>query len=200
MSLSYLLSQSGASMEEIGAYLDGLTHGHRLHEVRLLGAKTQTLLYQRARANEPLTLDHFVPSHVPAGQEVIHHGKNSLPVLTTFQKRFCRPANRANQLYGYNEGITRPVVGPGFFVAHPTSDDPRWPERGAVVIDYFLIPDGPFPAGWPKLRPNSQGLQRVVYYQMRDFMRRVSKHVSVGKAYKDENPMSAYFVLCREDR
>ena len=32
----------------------------------------------------------------------------------------------------------------------------------------------------------------------RDFMRRVSAHVSIGKAYKDEKPMPAYFALCRE--
>jgi len=199
MSLSYLLLHSGASIDEISSYLDGLSHGHRLHETRQLNGKAQALLYQRAKVSKPLTLDHFVPADRPAGREVIHHGKNSLPLFTTFQKRFCRPAGEEGCLYGYNEGLTRPVIGPGFFVTHSTTDTPRWHDRGAVVIDYFLAPHSPVPAEWPTVRPNSSGLQRFVYYQTRDFMRRVSNQVSVGRAYKNEKEMPAYFVLCRED-
>ena len=39
-------------------------------------------------------------------------GKNSLPLFTRFQKRFIRPTEDDSVLYGYNEGMTRAVVGP----------------------------------------------------------------------------------------
>ncbi len=60
------------------------------------------------------------------------------------------------------------------------------------------MPDGPVPDGWPEVIPNSKGLQRFVYYQTRDFMRRVSKHVTIGAAYKVEKKLDHYFVLVRE--
>ena len=41
-------------------------------------------------------------------------------------------------------------------------------------------------------------LSRFVYHHTRDFMRRVSRHVSIGAAYKDERPLDHYFVLCRQ--
>jgi hypothetical protein len=68
-----------------------------------------------------------------------------------------------------------------------------------VVVDYFQVPDGPVPAGWPAVKRNAQGLQRFVYDGTRNYMRRVSKHVSIGAAYKGETPLDHYFVLCRED-
>ena len=54
-------------------------------------------------------------------------------------------------------------------------------------------------SGWPRVRSNREGLQRLVYYGTRDFMRRVSQHVSIGAAYKGEKPLDHYFTLCRED-
>jgi hypothetical protein len=39
----------------------------------------------------------------------------------------------------------------------------------------------------------------LVYQGTRDFMRRVSTHVSVGAAFKGESQMGAYFTLCRQD-
>jgi hypothetical protein len=38
-----------------------------------------------------------------------------------------------------------------------------------------------------------------VYAGMKDYMRRVSEHVSIGRAYKHEKPMNAWFVLVREE-
>jgi hypothetical protein len=37
-----------------------------------------------------------------------------------------------------------------------------------------------------------------VYNNTRDFMRRVSQHVSIGTAYKGDKALGAWFVLCRE--
>lgn len=198
MSLSYLIHR-GAAMTDIGEYLDGLDHGHRVHEVRTLTMKDQDRLWSLAATSPPLTLEHFVPADVPDGREVIHHGKNSLPAFTTFQKRMCRPAGEDGRLFGYNEGVTRHLIGPGFFVVHPTAGTADWAARGAVVVDYWLTPDGAVDPHWPKVIGNHVGLQRFVYHQTRDFMRGVSAQVSIGRAWKKEKTMPAFFVLCRED-
>ena len=61
------------------------------------------------------------------------------------------------------------------------------------------MPDGAVPDTWPRVIGNDRGLQRFVYHQTRDFMRRVSQHVSIGAAFKRERPLDHYFVLCRRD-
>jgi hypothetical protein len=59
------------------------------------------------------------------------------------------------------------------------------------------VPDAPVADGWPAVLRNDQRLQRFVYHQTRDFMRRVSEHVSIGAAFKRERPLDHYFVLVR---
>jgi hypothetical protein len=46
--------------------------------------------------------------------------------------------------------------------------------------------------------PNTQGLQRFVYHKTRDFMRRLSTHVTIGAAFKEEKAHDHYFILCRQ--
>ena len=75
-----------------------------------------------------------------------------------------------------------------------TGKDPR----GHIVVDYFMCPAGELPTGWPEVVPNVVGLQRFVFHHCRDYLRRVSKHVSIGKAYKDEATVMGYFVLARQ--
>jgi hypothetical protein len=186
-------------IDAIGAYLDGLDAGTRAREVGALGRARQRLLYEKAAHAAPLGLDDFV-GDAGARAEVIHDGRNTLPLpppLRRFQKRFCRPDRDGARLFGYNEGPTRRVVGPGYFVAIPTAGRPHWTARGAIVIDYFQVPDGEVAAGWPRVIGNGRGLQRFVYDHTRDFMRRVSRHVTIGAAFKGERPLDHYFVLCR---
>jgi hypothetical protein len=66
-----------------------------------------------------------------------------------------------------------------------------------VVVDYFEVPGGAVVDGWPRVVPNSRGLQRFVYHRTRDFLRAVSTHVSIGAAFKRDRPLDHYFVLCR---
>ncbi len=199
--LSRMISGGLTPMAEISATLDAMAHLDRLRAVRSLTAVDLANLYERAVECAPITMEHFVPPDRPELTEVIHHGLNSLPAFRTFQKRFCRSTDRRGQraVFGYNEGITRPLIGPGFFVTHPTLGVEHWESRGAVVIDYHLGPDGPLASTWPHFKPNSDGLQHFVYHRTRDFMRQVSAHVSIGAAFKDEKQMNAYFVLCREE-
>jgi hypothetical protein len=200
--LSGLIDDEHADIGAIGAYLDKLDGDARWREVGELGRARQRMLYEKAAHAEPIEFEHFV-NGARAREEVIHDGVNTLPLLPPlkrFQKRFCRPDDdRGERLFGYNEGPTRRVIGPGFFVAIPTAEKPHWSARGAVVVDYFQVPDGAVADGWPRVVGNDHRLQRFVYDQTRDFMRRVSKHVSVGAAFKRERPLDHYFVLCRRN-
>src|SRR5262249_14884920 len=101
------------------------------------------------------------------------------------------------RLFGYNHGPSEKVIGPGYFVAYATRGRATWEARGAVVIDYFQVPDAAVAPGWPAVVANERGLQRFVYHHTRDFMRRVSAHVAIGAAFKEERPLDHYFVLCR---
>jgi len=197
-----LIDDDRAGIDAIGAYLDGLAPGPRWLEVSQLDRAHQRTLYEKAAHARPIDLAHFVGDAGPR-QEVIHDGVNTLPLPAAwqrFQKRFCRPdGNGAVQarLFGYNEGPSRKLIGPGFFVAIPTADRPQWSARGGVVVDYFQVPDGEVAEGWPRIVANDWRLQRFVYHETRDFMRRVSRDVSIGAAFKREKPLDHYFVLCR---
>lgn len=194
-----LIHGPGVSMEALADHLDALPHRDRLEALRGLGWRDQHALFREAAAAPPLDLEHFVPAQTPDRRAVVHHGRNTFPVFKHFQKRFCRPAGENGRLFGYNEGPTRPALGPGYFLAYPTGEHPGWAERGAVVIDYHLVPDAAVVPGWPSVVPNSAGGQRFVFHGTRDFMRRVSSHMSIGRAWKGDKKLPAYFVLCRED-
>ena len=185
----------------IAALLDSASTDERKAAVLTLGRDEQRRLYQKATAAPAITLDHFVKPDVAARTEVIHHGKNTLPLPKKhqlFQKRFCRPEDGSARLFGYNHSPSKGLIGPGYFVAVPTTDKPDWAARGPVVVDYYQVPDAPVVDGWPKVISNSRGLQFFVYRGTRDYMRRVSAHVSIGAAYKGEKPLDHYFVLCRD--
>lgn len=200
--LQDMLASAGAGSDEIAAWLDAAGTEQRLEAVFALDRRGQRELYRRARSGAPVTLEHFVPRELPALQAVHHRGKNTLPLPRKhrfFEKRFCRPQDGSPRLFGYNHSPSRNLVGPGYFVAVPTRGQPAWEERGAIVVDYFQVPDGPVASGWPPVVPNTKGLQRFVYNGTRDFMRRVSAHVSIGAAHKGEKSLDHYFVLVRQD-
>jgi hypothetical protein len=199
MSLTDLIDDPATSIDAIARHLDGLAADARRTELDRLDRARQRTLYEKAAHAAPLDLTFFVGDAHPRS-EVIHDGVNTLPLpslLRRFQKRFCLPEHGAERLFGYNEGPTRKLIGPGYFVAISTAGQAQWHARGAVVVDYFQVPDGPVASGWPRVVANDSGLQRFVYHQTRDFMRRVSRHVSIGAAYKREQPLGHYFVLCR---
>ena len=174
--------------------LDGVGHEARLHAVREWGGKEMAPLFEAAADNDATTLEDFVPAGVAALTEVIHHGKNSLPVFTEFQKRFCRPGEGApsDQLWGYNEQTLKLFTGPGYFVTHPWKD-------GGVVIDYTMVPGGKV-STWPAIAPNSAGLSRFIYNGTQDVMRKVSEHVTIGRARRGDVIMDNWFALVREDK
>lgn len=200
MTLDALLADGSTTIADLAAFFDGKDHAGRLEALSRTSKAQQKRMWEIAADAPPMTLQDFVPDSVPPLTEVIHHGRNTLPALNFFQKRFARPADGSETAFGYNEGATRWLIGPGYFVAHATAGNPTWEARGAWVVDYFMVPEGPTPAGWPPIKKNSQGLQILVYHHTRDFMRKVSEHVSIGMAFKNESSLNNWFTLCREDR
>ena len=196
MLLEELVMNPSVDVRTVGAFLDGLGDGQRWAAVGRLNRTQQRALYKKAIADS-IDLSHLVGDAEPR-VEVIHDGLNTLPVAARFrrfEKRFCRSS--ADTLFGYNEGPLRRLIGPGYFVAKTTADQPDWWSHGGVVVDYFEVPAAQVADGWPRVVPNGRGLQRFVYHQTLDFLRAVSAHVSIGAAFKRGRPLDHYFVLCR---
>ena len=191
--LNALIAADPLDLAAVSAHIDGLEPTARVAAIRTIGGKGQRRLWDAAEG-QGATLNDLVPEGTAATVEVINFGKNSLPVFTHFEKRMCRVAGEPDKIYGYNEGTTRPFVGPGYFVAH------AFPERGEVGIDYRLVPpdEAPLPEGWPAIKPNEKGVQMFVYAGMVDYMRRVSGTVTIGRAFKDgQKDLGHTFLLCR---
>ncbi len=193
VTLKQLLASERPDAAKVREFLDGLDHSGRMTALTALHGQThQAKLYELAQTAPPVTMPELVPPDVPPLREVIWHGKNSLPMFTLFQKRFCRPdgARGARELWGYNHQPMAWVTGPGYFVCHEDGDVP-------AAIDYRLVPPQA-PPGWPEVKRNDQGLSRLVYANMVDYLRRVSSHVLIGRAHKDGKELPNYFLLCRE--
>lgn len=202
MSLTALLDDPSVKIDAIARWLDERSHDERVSATRALDRRRQRTLYTRASLAPAITMEHFVPRDRADRTEVRHHGTNTLPLpgmFGVFEKRFCRPVDGSPRLFGYNEGVTRKWIGPGYFVTKSCAANPVWASRGDLVVDYYEVPDGPVAETWPAVVPNTRGLQIFVYHHTRDFMRKVSEHVSIGAAYKGERSLDHYFVLVRED-
>jgi hypothetical protein len=201
LDLLSLLSEDSGSLDDVANLLDEAAPEERVAALFALDRAGQRSLFKKAESAAPLTLEDFVPHDLAPGEPVRHRGRNTLPLTSRhklFKKCFCRPDDGSERLFGYNEAPSRGLIGPGYFVAVPTASNPDWRDRGAVVVDYFQVPDGKVADGWPSVWPNTKGLQRFVYHRTRDFMRRVSKFVTIGSAFRGERPLDHYFVLIRE--
>jgi hypothetical protein len=188
--LAQIFSKSGPlALDAVGAWFDTATPEARLAGIRSLGKSEQRRLFQAAAASNSLSLDFMVPT-TGTLTEVIHEGKNTLPVFTTFQKRFARLPDRPDVLVGYNEGVTRSLVGPGYFEAYVQGND--------IAIDYTRTPTQKV-TSWPGIRPTTSGISLFVYAHMIDYIRRVSNHVTIGRAVRKGKETENYFLLCRQD-
>jgi hypothetical protein len=182
-------------LDRLATHLDSLAHEARVAFVRAMTPREQADLYEAAKGKRAITVNDIVPDGVSPMREVIHWGRNSLPMFRHFQKRFCRPDDEAaaakNELWGYNHQTMSAFTGPGYFVAY---DLPG----GEVLIDYTRLPPRGAP-GWPKVISNKARLSVVIYNGTKDTLRGVSKHVTIGRAARGEKIMDNWFVLCRQD-
>jgi hypothetical protein len=202
MDLAALLSAPGTTLAQVRDALDALDHPARVAAVEGCDRPEMLRLWALAADAAPIDDAQFVRDCGPLAP-VAHDGWNSLPLPRAsrrFQKVFARPEGGGPpRIFGYNEGESRPLIGPGYLQLLPTPAEPGWAERGAWVVDYYRVPDGPVPARWPRVVPNWWGLQVFVYNGTRDFMRRVSTHVSIGKPWARGLELPFCFLLVRRD-
>lgn len=192
MNLNVLLEPT-IDLPRLAHVLDELGHLGRVDTIRGWNKKTQARLYEAAQGFRKLTLDDFVPPSTEPLREIIHHGKNTLPSFSHFQKRFCKSADAEQKdLLGYNHQSLMGLTGPGYFVVHPAEAE------GEIDIDYLRVPSEK-PEAWPPIQSNERGIGRLVYGGMVDVMRGISSHVTIGRAKKKGRAIDAWFVLCRED-
>ena len=175
----------------LSSYLDRLERSVRIRQIRSLRAREQASLFDAAKDYLPIQVEHFVPAGKSVFQEVVHFGRNSLPALYIFEKRFCLPDVDSGDLWGYNEQSLKGLTGPGYFIARQDS-------KFEFVIDYNEVPPSK-PVSWPAVLPNSSRLGRFIYFGTRDFVRRVSEHVTIGRATREGKPLDNWFILCRDD-
>jgi hypothetical protein len=188
------LIETHLDLPRLAKDLDELGHPARLWAVRQWTREDMAILWEATKGFLPVALDYFVPPSVSPLHEVIHHGKNSLPAHTHFQKRFAKPVSpdAEGQLVGFNFQTLSPVTGPGYFVMHGSND------AGEMDIDYTMLPKEKCES-WPEIVPNSARLGRFVYYGTVDVMRGISTHVSIGRARRKDGWMDNWFMLIRED-
>lgn len=200
MDIYSLIESNDQNIAGIVDHLDALAEGQHYAALSQLNRDQQRTLFNKAASLEPLTLDYFVPQNSLPLQENIFSGRNTLPLLEggkVFEKRMCKTDDGSDLIFGYNETSYKGWFGPGYFTARQTPDNPQWLQRGGVFIDYFSKPTGPVCPHWPRYRANAWPPQCLFYYQTRDFMRRVSQHVSIGVAYRNDNCLDHYFILVK---
>lgn len=193
-----LSSPDRINLPRVRALLDGIAPADQYTVVQTLGRKQQVRLFELAATADPVTRDDLLPPSTPAAGAVVHHGWNSLPMFRSW-RRFQKPMARLDggqELGGYNEGSTRWLIGPGYFVCRPSAKE--YAERGAWVVDYLRIPEVVPHAGWPELKPNESGLQRFVFAGTRDYLRKVTDGVLIGMPFKGDKQLPFPFLLVRE--
>jgi hypothetical protein len=188
-SLASLLASPDCTQPQLAAYLDGLDAAARLAECRALNGKEQKRLWEVCAGAPTFTAEDLVPTSVGENKEVIWGGKNSLPAFRIFEKRFMR---FGGQVVGYNKQSTSWVTGPGYFVMVQSPH-----ASNEMRVDYTQVPKST-PPGWPEVKPNDRGFSNLVYKNLYDYLRRVSKNVCIGSATRLDKPMDSYFVLSRE--
>lgn len=203
-----LLRAENAVVEALAELLDAMDSDGRRHAIEGLRPADQAKLYQLAQGRHT-DLDHYVPPGTAHGEEVIHDGMNTLPVIGgPFQKRFAIDPDDPDRLLGYNHNHAGPVsklfwfTGPGYFVMRPKgsgSPDGRTDHGGQVFVNYYEQPEQAPVEHWPHPAPPIGLTAGLVWGSMCDYMWKVSEHVSIGAAYKKGKLMGQYFALSRRE-
>jgi hypothetical protein len=186
-----LLTADPIDLDAVEAHLNGLSHAQRVEQMRQVPGKLQRKLFAAANGRGALEPTYFVPDSVEDRKWVRHEGKNSLPAFSSFAKVFTRPA-KGEALWGYNDSPVGWLVGPGHYILRDG------PQDGEMHVDYYSIPPEQVD-GAPPLKPNDSGISTLVYGNMTDTLRRVSEHVTIGRAVKHGKDTENYFLLTRED-
>lgn len=190
-----ILQQPQPDIDSFARSFESAPAAERIAITEAIDRAGQERLWAATRGR-PVRIAEMVPRDLGPLRQVIFHGKNSLPLFSRFQKRFCRPASGVDrdELWGYNHQSLAPVTGPGYFVAYDSPGN----AFGDVAIDYTRIPPGR-PQEWPEIHDNTWRLSRFIYNGTIDYLRRVSEHLLIGRATRAGGEMPNWFLLCRED-
>jgi hypothetical protein len=170
----------------LAAGFDAATPDERVNFIRGLGMGQLKATWALCEADPvPLPLDALVGAE---GEVVVHEGQNSLPAFTRFQKRIVR-RDGVVQGYNHNPALVAWFGGPGHFTVHAHRPD-------VLRFDYtHLAAD--VPEGFPALTDNGTGRRKLVYGGLEDHVRRVSRHVSIGRLSRGGKEQPMWFLLCR---
>lgn len=193
MDLTPLLEPT-VDIEQLAATLDGLDHEGRVQAMRAWNKKKMAAIFE-ACAGRDISIEHLVPPGVDEKVEVIHDLRNTLPLFSDAQKRFAKLGDGKPAVGGFNKqsGLAR-ASEPGYFVVREGDGE----HANELVIDYREVPSTR-PAEWPEIEPNQGPLNSLVWGGMVDYLRKVSRHVSMGQATKNGKPIGQYFALVRRD-
>jgi hypothetical protein len=176
------LLERGATLADLAAHLDGLDRSERVAQCLALPAALQKRLWQVA-ASAPPAAGELVGGPGAA----VFAGRNSLRLLTRFEKRFAR---QEAVVVGYNRHTLGWLIGPGYFTVAPA------PGGAGLLFDYRRLP-ARAPEGWPRVRSNSATFSRPVYGDLRDDVLWVTGDVLIGSARRGDAALDSYFVLAR---
>lgn len=182
------LVDARAPVAEIAAFLDGVSSSERVAQVLRITGSGVKRLYDAVADGPAASLDDLVPPGIHG--TVAFEGRNSLPAFTRFQKRFTRLED--DSIIGHNHQSISFLTGPGYFWVRPPSGSGEHGKE--LVFDYTEETPSP-PEGWPVYKSNLSGFSRLVYGNMKDYVRRVARGVVVGKAYRSGVDQGAYFSL-----
>lgn len=173
--------------------IEAADHDTRVAATRRWDKRMQSRLFEAVEGRE-VTAEQMIPID-EIETEVIHELTNTLPAFKAGQKRFCWVEGKdGRSISGYNHtsDFAMFFTGPGYFHAYEDSDAPEF------VVDYSALPEGRAD-NWPAIDTGNRLVGGLVYSSaMTDRIRRVSDHVTIGRAYR-EKPMSAWFTLVRTD-
>ncbi len=182
-----VLFEPTLDLPRLARVLDEMGPLNRATTVRGWHRHQMAALFDAAKGFRSMTISDLVPTSEDLVQ-VVHAGRNSLPMFYDFEKIFARSGD---EIVGYNRNSTMRFIGPGYYTA--TASD-----SGEIAVDYRKIPSKAIPKDWPTVVPNSGFIPTLVFGGMVDILRGVSKHVSIGRAMKKDTFIDAWFVLARE--
>ena len=172
------------NLQSLPDVLDSVTHDQRIDWLQSLKRTDLSHLWHLCE-HTSVTAGHFCDAQ---GVIVRHHGKNSLPLFTSFEKRI---AITDGQMHGYNhnQGIPAWFGGPGHFVVREDGNE--------VLFDYTVAPLR-CPDSFPRFKSNDVGTAKLVFGGMIDRVRRVSAHCTIGKAFRNGRDEKTWFALIKQ--
>ena len=190
----WLLQNKTVDCEALAHELDRMNHYARVDFIRGIPPSKHALLYEAVSHYKTLVPHDLVPENHPVYTPVEHTGMNNLFGVRHLGFAKVMYLDDQRRVCGRNVQALAWLTGDGYFTVEPSKEAPGY----ELDISYLKLPTS-VPNGWPKPQSNARGFSYVVYRDMVDKLRAVSKHVTIGRAWKHGRALPHYFVLTRHD-